>query len=65
MSRGGEAKSVLGEGMGSQLKDFQFKDGHMDFDDEDANFDECIIHVQINHILTFHIRPYYANLYVE
>jgi hypothetical protein len=49
MFGGGEGKSVLGEGMGSQLKDFQSKDGHMDFDDEDANFDEWIIRVQIDH----------------
>jgi hypothetical protein len=42
MFGGGEGKFVLGEGMGSQLKKFQSKDRHMDFDDEDANFDECI-----------------------
>lgn len=50
MFGGGEGKSELGEGMGSQLKDFQSKDKHMDFDDEDADFDdECIIRAQIDH----------------
>jgi hypothetical protein len=62
MFGGGEGKSELGEGLGSQLKDFQSKDRHMDFDDEDANFDECIIRAQIGHkVFTTQIKVHLSH----